>query len=197
MLAMMLPIRAVLLAVLATSLLYNNARAQAPDEATLPPSEADAIDEPIDAMPADSEEPAPLIVRRAEITREAPRENEIVLEPSGATRREILNRLFADRQVEIEWRNNALADEKVRGRLKGGPTELARRLLERGNYVMAYGSSGDLARIVVLGSDPPSVTRSADAPSSVRQKPQASEADRRRQAIEATRRAIKDAQQRR
>ena len=193
---MMFSLRTVLLAVLATSLVYNNARAQVPDETTLPPSEADAIDEPIDAMPADTEEPAPLIVRKAESTRESPRENEVVLEPSGATRREILNRLFADRDVEIEWRNNALANEKVRGRLKGGPTELARRLLERGNYVMSYGSSGDPARIVVLGSDPPTVTHSADASSPVPQKAQASEAERRRAAIEATRRAIKDSQKR-
>jgi hypothetical protein len=194
---MMLPLRAVLLTALATALAHANAQAQTPDEGALLPADIDVIDEPIDAMPVETETDVPVTRRKAEITREFRYENWIVLEPRGATRREIISRLFAGREVEIEWRNKAFADEALRGRFKGPPTELARRLLERANYVMAYNTSGDLARIIILGSDPPSVTRSADAPSPVRPKTQASEAERRRQAIEATRRAIKDAQERR
>ena len=119
--------------------------------------------------------------------------------------------------MEIEWRNKAFADERVQsGRLSGPPVELARRLLARVSYVMSYDTSSNeprLARIVVLGSDAPSVTRgagvppparqeapsltrSAGAPSPVRQETQASEAERRRKAIDAARRAIMAAQRR-
>ena len=190
---MMLRLGAVLLGVLGAGLLHIDAHAQtSDDDALLAP-----IEEPVTADIEDpAEDPVPTMRRTTQIAREIPHENWIVLELTGAPRREILSRLFAGREVEIEWRNKAFADEAVRGRLKGAPTELARRLLERANYVMAYNNSGALARIVVLGSDPPSVTRSVDAPSPVRPKPQASEAERRRQAIEATKRAIKGAQQR-
>jgi hypothetical protein len=193
---MMLSLRAVLLAVLSAGFLHIDARAQMPDGAALLPSAADAGE----AMPTETGEPVPETSRRGEVTLETGRDGEMVLELSGATHREILNRLFAKREVEIEWRNNAFADERVQGRrLRGPPVELARRLLARVNYVMVYDASSNeprLARIVILGSDPPSVTRSAGAPSRVRQEAQASEAARRRAAIDAAQRAITAAQRR-
>ena len=209
---MMISVRAVLVAVLAAGLLHIDAQAQMPDEVTLLPSEADAVE----AMPTDIGEPVPKTRRHRELTRETGRDDDgTVLDSGGATRREILNRLFAGREVEIEWRNKAFADEIVQsGRLSGPPVELARRLLARVSYVMSYESSSfepRLARIVVFGSDPPSITRSAGAPpaapqeapsvtgsagASPRQEAQASEAERRRKAIDAARRAIMAAQRR-
>jgi hypothetical protein len=193
---MMLSLRAVLLAALAAGLLHIDAQAQVPDRAALLPSAADAVE----AMPTEIGEPVPETRRHGELTLETGRDGEIeiVLESSGATRREILTRLFAGREVEIEWRNKAFADERVQGgRLRGPPVELARRLLARQSYVMSYDNSRSeprLARIVILGSDPPSVTRSAGAPSRARQEAPASEAARRRAAIDAARRAITAAQ---
>jgi hypothetical protein len=210
--AMMLSLRAVLLAVLAAGLLHIDARAEMPDEVALLPSETDAVE----AMPSEIGEPAPKTRRHRELTRQTGGDGGIALDSDGATRREILNRLFAGREVEIEWRNKAFADERVQGgRLSGPPVELARRLLARANYVMSYDTSSEeprLVRIVVLGADTPSVTRSADAPSRARQdaseaarrsagapspvRQEVSDAERRRKAIEAARRAITAAQRR-
>ena len=210
---MMLSLRAALLAGLAAGLLHIDARAEMPDEVALLPSETDAVE----AMPAEIGEPGPKTRRHGALAREPGGGGGIALDSGGATRREILNRLFAGREVEIEWRNKAFADERVQsGRLSGPPAEVARRLLARVSYVMSYDTSSDeprLARIVVLGSDAPSVTRSAavppparqeapsltrsvGAPSPVRQETQASEAERRRKAIDAARRAIMAAQRR-
>ena len=175
------------------------------DRAALLPSEADAAE----AMPPETTRPVPTTRRRGELTLKAGRDGEMVIETSGATRREILDRLFADREVEIEWRNKAFADEMLQGgRLSGPPIEIARRLLTRVNYVMSYEADSDeprLARIVILGSDPPSVIRTAgeppsrvrqnaDEPSRTRQDPRVSEAARRRAAIDSARRAIAAAQ---
>jgi hypothetical protein len=191
---MMLWLRTLLLAVLAAGLLHIDARADMPDEVALLASAADAVE----AMPSEIGEPVPKTRRHGERTRETGRDVEIALDSGGATRREILTRLFAGREVEIEWRNKAFADERVQGgRLSGPPAELARRLLARVSYVMFYDRSSNeprLARIVVLGSDAPSVTRSAAVPSPARQ--EASDAERRRKAIEAARRAITAAQRR-
>src|SRR5687767_8906920 len=209
---MLLSLRAVLLSVLATGLMHNDAQAQMPDGAALLASAADAVE----AMPTEIGEPVPKTGRHGELTRETGRDVGIALDSGGATRREILTRLFAGRGVEIEWRNKAFADERMHGgRLSGPPTELARRLLARVSYVMSYDRSSNeprLARIVVLGSDAPSVTRSAVVPSPARQeaseaarrsagapspaRQEVSDAERRRKAIEATRRAITAAQRR-
>ena len=193
---MMLSLRAVLLAVLAAGLLQIDAQAQVPDRTALLPPAADAVD----VMPPEPGEPVPDTGRHGELPLQTGRDSEIVLGSSAAPRREILTRLFAEREVEIEWRNKAFADEMVQGRgLRGSPIELARRLLARVSYVMFYDTSSDeprLARIVILGSDPPSVTRSASAPPRDRQEARASEAARRRAAIDTARRAITAAQRR-
>jgi hypothetical protein len=191
---MMLSLRALLLAVLAAGLLHVDAQAQMSDKAALlPPA--------VDAIPINTSKPVATIKQDGELTLESGRDGQVVLEPNGATRREILNRLFAGREVEIEWRNKAFADERVQSRgLSGPPIELARRLLARQSYVMSYDNSGvepRLARVVILGSDPPSVTQgAAAAPLRARPEVPVSDAARRRAAIDATKRAITDAQRR-
>ena len=191
---MIFSLRAVLIAVLAAGLLHIDAHAQMRDGAALPPSATEAVE----ATPTGIGEPVRGTRRHGELTLETGSDGGIVLYPNGATRREILHRLFAERRVEIEWRNKAFAEERVQGRLSGTPAELARRLLERVSYIMFYevGDEPQPARLVVLGSDPPSITRGAGAPSTTRQELQASEAARKREAIETARRAITAAQRR-
>jgi len=205
--AMMRSLNLMLLAVLAVGSVPHDAQAQMSDRAVLLPSTIDEVEEM-----ATTAKPLPTTRRQAELALEAGRDGEMVIEASGATRREILNRLFAEREVEIEWRNRAFADERVQsGRLSGQPIEIARRLLASQNYVMRYDLSSDeprLARIVILGSDSPSVTRTASEPSrprqdigeplrvrqDVRQDASLTEAARRRAAIDSARRAITAAQ---
>jgi hypothetical protein len=209
---MLLSLRAVLLSLLATGLMHNDAQAQMPDGPALLVSAVDAVE----VLSTEAGEPVPETGRLGELTLQTGPDVGIALDSGGATRREILTRLFAGREVEIEWRNKAFADERVQGgRLSGPPAELARRLLARVSYVMFYDRSSNeprLARIVVLGSDAPSVTRSAAVPSPARQdaseaarrsagapspaRQEASDAERRRKAIEAARRAITAAQRR-
>jgi hypothetical protein len=159
----------------------------------LPPA-ADTVE----ALPIDAAKPVAKTKQGDALTLASGRDGEIVLESNGATRREILNRLFAGREVEIEWRNRAFADESVQsGSLSGPPIEVARRLLARQSYVMSYDNSRDeprLVRIVILGSDPPSAQSAAAAPVGARREVPMDDAARRRAAIDAAKRAITDAQ---
>jgi hypothetical protein len=85
----------------------------------------------------------------------------VTLVPNGATRRQVLDRLFAERGVEIEWRNKPFADEKVYGRFNGTPSQIARMLLARRSHIITYDTSGEQPRIVriyILGPDPPSIS---------------------------------------
>lgn len=191
---MMLSLRAVLLAVLAAGLLRVDAHAQMSDRAALLPPAADTVE----ALPIDAAKPVVKTKQGGALTLSSGRDGEIVLESSGATRREILSRLFAGREVEIEWRNKAFADERVQsGSLSGPPVEVARRLLARQSYFMSYDNSRDeprLVRIVILGSDPPSTQSAAAAPVGARPEVPVNDAARRRAAIDAAKRAITDAQ---
>jgi hypothetical protein len=194
---MMLSLRAVLLAVLAAGFLHVDAQAQTSDRAALLPPPADVTG----ALPIDTGKSAAKAKQDGKLTLQSGRDSEMGLESGVATRREILDRLFAGREVEIVWRNKAFADERVHsGGLNGPPIEVARRLLARQSYVMSYDNIGDeprLARIVILGSDSPSVTQSAAAaPVRVRQEVPMNDFARKRAAIDAAKRAITDAQRR-
>jgi hypothetical protein len=81
----------------------------------------------------------------------------------ATTRRQVLDRLFADREITVEWRDQAYADEAVQTRFSKGKDaaarrRFARRLLSRSNYVIVYQTRGNrrrMSRIVVLGPSPP------------------------------------------
>jgi hypothetical protein len=80
---------------------------------------------------------------------------EAVLVASGATRRVVLDRLFAGRDVTLIWRSTAVADEEVHGRFVGPVDSIARRLLAQSNYFIAYDRDTRHARamrIIVLAS---------------------------------------------
>jgi hypothetical protein len=91
----------------------------------------------------------------------------ITLTVTGATRRLVLERLFAERAIEIEWRNKAFAQQAVHGRFSGPADTVARRLLARSDYVIVYtATDGEsrMSRITILGSDPVSVSPAIKAP---------------------------------
>jgi hypothetical protein len=187
---------AILFALLGAGFVHMDAQAQVPDSAALLPPDAEVTG----VLPAGTDKALLGTMTDDELTLQSGRDGEIVLDSGSATRREILSRLFAGRDVEIEWRNKAFANEivQVRG-LAGAPVELARRLLARQSYIMSYDKSSDeprLVRIVILGSDPPSVAQSADAPVRARQQASTNETTRKRAAIDAARRAITAAQRR-
>jgi hypothetical protein len=92
--------------------------------------------------------------RTAVIAPEADEGSEVTIEVRGASRREAVTRLFAPSATVIEWRNAAFADQPVSGRFVGTLTEVARRLLDGGDYVIVYHLRRDqptVARVVVLG----------------------------------------------
>jgi hypothetical protein len=67
---------------------------------------------------------------------------------NGATRRQVLARLFADTDVKIEWHNEVFAEEKVYGQFSGAAAQVARRLLERFSYIICYDITGDTPRVL-------------------------------------------------
>jgi hypothetical protein len=90
----------------------------------------------------------------------------VMLAANGATRRQILARLFADREVVIVWRNEVFAAEKVHGSFSGTPTQITRRLLAGRTFIITYDTSSGMPRIVriaIPGPHPPSVSGSRAA----------------------------------
>jgi hypothetical protein len=70
------------------------------------------------------------------------------------SRHGVLDRLFANKGIELEWRNSANADETITGTFNGTFASVARQLLAPMNFVIVYGGRGNAARIsriVVLG----------------------------------------------
>jgi hypothetical protein len=86
----------------------------------------------------------------------------VILAAKGATRRQLLARLFADREVKIEWRNDVFADEKLYGTFSGTAAQVARTLLSGRTYIITYkltnGTPPQVLRIDIPGPHPPSVS---------------------------------------
>jgi hypothetical protein len=118
----------------------------------------------------------------------------VTLVASGATRRELLKRLFADDEIRIQWRNPAFADQPIDGRYNGSADEIARRLLNNGDYIMAYREQQGrprIAHIIIfdLGAPPPKVSAKVRPVASSAARPMpTSEAERRWQAEAVVRR---------
>jgi len=76
------------------------------------------------------------------------------LEVRGATRRQVLERVFAGSGVIIEWSDKTFAAEKIERRYRGSLDEIASDLLARANVVIAYDTvAGEprMVRVLVLG----------------------------------------------
>ncbi|MEA2992354.1 MAG: hypothetical protein QOD40_1274 [Alphaproteobacteria bacterium] len=69
-------------------------------------------------------------------------------------RREVLDRLFADQEIKLEWLNREVADEPVSGKFSGSLPVVARQLLARTNFVLLYQQQGDalrITRVLIVG----------------------------------------------
>lgn len=80
-----------------------------------------------------------------------------------APRRAVMERLFAGRQIEIQWASASFADEPITGSFTGTPSAVARHLLADADFVAVYDGGGELARIVRLVIVGRAATRSAHA----------------------------------
>jgi hypothetical protein len=80
-----------------------------------------------------------------------------------APRRAVMERLFAGRQIEIQWASASFADEPVTGSFTGAPSAVARHLLADADFVAVYDGGGDHARIVRLVIAGRAATRNAPA----------------------------------
>jgi hypothetical protein len=136
-----------------------------------------------------------------------PRPNELPEQEGQTSRRELLERLVRERGVEIDWRDEALAEESVPDRI-GSDTETdVRRVLEYTNYVVLYEDRGNerrMSRVIVFGSGHSVEQPVPAAPNSSRRRSVGQElverrtAERRAEADAARRqRAIAAAQRRR
>ncbi len=85
--------------------------------------------------------------------------NKFILEFSGTTRRQVVERLFAASGVTVNWLDTAHAAELIEGRHVGSLEEIVSRLLSRTDYIIAYDMSGSEPRmtsVVVHGRGLPS-----------------------------------------
>jgi hypothetical protein len=70
------------------------------------------------------------------------------------SRREVLDRLFSDRGIRLDWMSPALADERISGNYTGSLSQVARRLLEKLNFILVYDtavSASRITRVVIVG----------------------------------------------
>lgn len=78
----------------------------------------------------------------------------ITLEVTDATRREALEELFHQRGVVLQWHDAAAAQEVIRDRASGSLETIARRLLQRCNYLIVYDSTAgqpQIAQVHIYG----------------------------------------------
>jgi hypothetical protein len=84
--------------------------------------------------------------------------SEITVEAKGATLGQILDRLFTERGIRVEWRDQALADKVIEGSFKGPIELVTQRLLSDVNYfAISEGSATGtgITRVVILGRTSP------------------------------------------
>lgn len=80
--------------------------------------------------------------------------NEITLSINRAARREVIARLLSEHEVGIEWLNEDVAEESIKGEYHGQIDMVISELLDHLNFVIHYKSNGEklqISRIVVLG----------------------------------------------
>ncbi|MGH6842138.1 MAG: hypothetical protein ACREDV_08625 [Methylocella sp.] len=81
-------------------------------------------------------------------------DGDIIVEANGATLGEILDRLFTERGILVDWRDQSLADKVIQGSFKGSIDEVAQRILAGVNYIAISASSDGevhITRLVIFG----------------------------------------------
>jgi hypothetical protein len=78
----------------------------------------------------------------------------VALEANGLPRREVMERLLADRGINLEWSDKSVADQPIKGVFKGDFDRVLRMVLSGTNWLAAYdGEEGcRISKILVLGA---------------------------------------------
>lgn len=80
--------------------------------------------------------------------------SEVAIESRGATLGQILDRLFAERGIPVEWHDEALVGKEIEGSFSGPIDEVMQRLLINENYIASTtGADGKtrISRLIILG----------------------------------------------
>jgi hypothetical protein len=95
-----------------------------------------------------------------ELTRDVA-DGEITVEANGATVGQILDRLFTESGIEVDWRDQASAGKVIEGRFKGSLDQVTQRLLANENYIaISARLDGEtrIVRVIIIGqASPPGV----------------------------------------
>ena len=79
---------------------------------------------------------------------------QVTLTVSGATRREVLQKLLVERGIQVDWRNEDMAQDAVEGGFQGEMAYVVRRLLAPADSIIVYDTGGDeprISRVIVIG----------------------------------------------
>jgi hypothetical protein len=94
-----------------------------------------------------------------EITRST--DGHVMLEAKGATRREVLEQLFTERSIRVDWVSARFADEAIQGRFAGTTGQIVRKVLGDANFIIVTDDIGNrpggeprISRVVVFGRMP-------------------------------------------
>ncbi|MGQ0444564.1 MAG: hypothetical protein ACT4O2_05420 [Beijerinckiaceae bacterium] len=81
-------------------------------------------------------------------------DGDIIVEANGATLGEILDRLFTERGILVDWRDQDMAGKVIQGSFRGSIDEVTQRLLAGVKY-FAFSSSSEgevhIPRLVIFG----------------------------------------------
>ena len=73
------------------------------------------------------------------------------VEVRDISRREVMERLFAETGIELKWISAASAKELITGKFSGTRADIARQLLSQTNFVIGYDDKSRLARLIIVG----------------------------------------------
>lgn len=76
--------------------------------------------------------------------------NEITLRVAGVSRREVLARIFGEGEIAVEWLDESLAKEPIKGEYHGTLDKIVAALLDQSNFVIIYDKLR-ITRILVVG----------------------------------------------
>jgi len=76
--------------------------------------------------------------------------SDMVFDVNNASRREVIDRLFAGSGIEIKWISPGFAEDRIGGKFSGKAVEVLRQFLAHTNFVIVHNGSGEASRIVRL-----------------------------------------------
>jgi hypothetical protein len=80
----------------------------------------------------------------------SPDGSNVAFDVRDVSRREVLQRLLSSKAIELEWVDQAFAEERISGAFNGNTDSVLQRLLTQTDFVAVYGRDGEKPRIVRL-----------------------------------------------